>query len=78
MESWQPISTAPYKTVVRTIICDERGPRNVANLIHDGGLWFLPDYSVYVYYTPTHWMPLPRANAENPVTEKTAEESAGS
>ncbi len=20
-----------------------------------GGLWFLPDRSMYVYFTPTHW-----------------------
>lgn len=26
-----------------------------AKLRRKGGLWFLPDYSMYVYYTPKYW-----------------------
>jgi hypothetical protein len=41
---------------VETKIHDEKGYRNEgATLCRQGGLWFLPDFSMYVYYTPTHW-----------------------
>lgn len=55
---WQTIETAPEGEVIRTIIIDDGGPRNLANLIRKGRLWFFPDMSMYVYYTPTHWRPL--------------------
>lgn len=29
-----------------------------------GWLWFLPDDSMYVYYTPTQWRPNPLDSAE--------------
>lgn len=32
--------------------------RIVDHLKRKGKLWFLADGSMYVYYTPTHWMPL--------------------
>ena len=41
--------------VVETKISDWRGERNIARLYRRGKLWFLPDGSMYVYYTPTHW-----------------------
>lgn len=32
------------------------GPSKQAQeLIRKGYLWWLPDMSMYVYYTPTHW-----------------------
>lgn len=40
---------------VETKIHDEKGCRNENTLCRKGGLWFLPDFSMYVYYTPTHW-----------------------
>lgn len=40
---------------VETMIADEHGVRNEAVLKHRGGLWFIPDGSMYVYYYPTHW-----------------------
>ncbi len=40
---------------VLTKIEDEHGERNVGVLVRRGRLWFLPDGSMYVYYTPTHW-----------------------
>lgn len=57
---WEPIAVnAPDDgEVVRTAIIDTRGLRNDAPLKRTGNLWFLPDGSMYVYYTPTHWMPL--------------------
>lgn len=41
-----------------TKIDDECGVRNEQTLIRKGNLWFFPDESMYVYYTPTHWKPL--------------------
>lgn len=29
--------------------------RTVQTLRRKGRLWFFPDWSAYVYYTPTHW-----------------------
>ena len=60
---WGPIADAggylaPAGDVVWTKIHDESGERNVALLRRSGNLWFFPDGSMYVYYTPTHWKPL--------------------
>lgn len=53
------ISTAekvpPENQIVDTKIDDEKGVRNKQELIYNHNLWFLPDKSMYVYYTPTHW-----------------------
>jgi len=62
MSDWIPItSTEPASgVVVMTKIHDERGPRNeqkLKRLSNGGNLWFVPDGSVYVYYTPTHYKP---------------------
>ena len=40
---------------VDTKIDDAKGCRNEQPLTRRGGLWFFPDGSMYVYYTPTHW-----------------------
>ncbi len=56
--NWQPIETAPDKTVVMTKIDDAKGERNAQPLSRQGNLWFYPDGSMYVYYQPTHWRPL--------------------
>jgi hypothetical protein len=53
--AWQPIETAPEGVPVKTVLCDERGPRNFAVLVRKGRLWFFPDMSMYVYYSPTGW-----------------------
>lgn len=45
----------PEGVVVQTKIDDERGCRNEQPLKLIGNMWFLPDGSMYVYYTPTHW-----------------------
>lgn len=41
--------------VVITKIGDNQGERNHQELVRKGKLWFFPDMSMYVYYTPTHW-----------------------
>lgn len=58
MSEWQPIETAPDRVEVMTKIDDAKGLRNEQPLTRRGRLWFFPDGSMYVYYTPTHWMPL--------------------
>lgn len=41
--------------IVDTKIDDSKGVRNEQKLKRQGRLWFFPDGSMYVYYTPTHW-----------------------
>jgi hypothetical protein len=43
------------KTVL-TKIDDSNGIRNEQTLKLRGNLWWFPDGSMYVYYTPTHWL----------------------
>ena len=45
----------PHVMVVKTKIDDANGCRNEQDLKKCGKLWFVPDGSMYVYYTPTHW-----------------------
>lgn len=56
--NWQQIETAPEGEEVMTKIHDKDGKRNQQILIRQGRLWFFPDFSMYVYYTPTHWAPI--------------------
>jgi hypothetical protein len=51
----------PEGVPVETKIDDSDGCRNEQTLKRQGGLWFFPDGTMYVYYTPTHWRPLPEA-----------------
>jgi hypothetical protein len=48
----------PPDTTVETKIDDKDGCRNVTRLMLIGRMWYVPDGSMYVYYTPTHWRPL--------------------
>lgn len=59
VHGWRPIGTAPRGEIVMTKIHDSSGERNVTKLkaTQNGRLWLLPDGSMYVYYTPTHWRP---------------------
>lgn len=54
---WKSISVCrpPQNLVIWTMIKDEKGARNEQKLIFSNGLWWVPDRSIYVYYTPTHW-----------------------
>lgn len=57
MTVWHTIETAPADEVVMTKIDDADSVRNVQKLrrYSNSSLWWLPDGSMYVYYTPTHW-----------------------
>lgn len=45
----------PESQIVDTKIDDEKGIRNETQLVFSNGLWWFPDKSMYVYYSPTHW-----------------------
>ena len=45
----------PQGITVETKIDDGKGVRNQQRLYRYKNLWFFPDGSMYVYYTPTHW-----------------------
>lgn len=45
----------PNDIIVETKIDDEKGIRNITNLILSQNLWWFSDMSMYVYYNPTHW-----------------------
>lgn len=51
---WELSKYAKENVVYDTMIVDERGKRNKCRLKKIGNLWFVPDGSFYVYYTPTH------------------------
>lgn len=57
MGEWQTIETAPENVVLKTKIDDASGPRNFARLKRRGRLWWTADGAMYVYYTPTHYIP---------------------
>lgn len=61
MTDWQSINTAPDGEPVLTKIDDGRGVRNEQPMKRQGRLWWFVDGSMYVYYTPTHWKPLPES-----------------
>jgi hypothetical protein len=54
---WVPVARQlpPEGAIVLTRIDDARGVRSEQELKRQGRLWLVPDGSVYVYYTPTHW-----------------------
>lgn len=65
MSEWRDITTAPEDVEIMTKIDDEGGERNVQTLVkrtripgQTRPLFWVPDGSMYVYYTPTHWAPL--------------------
>ena len=51
----------PYDVEVETKIDDINGCRNEQTLKLHNRMWWLPDMSMYVYYAPTHWRPVARA-----------------
>lgn len=57
MEKWIKVSEQlpPENVIAQTKIDDGKFCRNRCRLYRCGNLWFLPDGSMYVYYTPTHW-----------------------
>lgn len=67
MDEWRSTVTGQPSDglIVETKIDDDKGCRNEARLKRRGRLWFFPDDSMYVYYTPTHWR-LPLTQGPNP------------
>ncbi|KKM66790.1 hypothetical protein LCGC14_1477710 [marine sediment metagenome] len=67
MDEWIPLTDElpPDGVEVNTKIHDLEGSRNEQSLIKQGNLWFFPDRSMYVYYSPTHWAPLPVEDSES-------------
>lgn len=68
-DEWHPIESAPEDVEIMTKIDDERGERNVQSLVkrtripgETRPLFWFPDLSMYVYYTPTHWKPMGGGN----------------
>lgn len=57
MNQWKSVNECPppQGEVIETKIDDQFGCRLVQCLSLTGRLWFVPDRSMYVYYTPTHW-----------------------
>lgn len=60
MKGWRSTTEdpPPERVEVETKIDDDHGCRNECTLQRIGRLWWVPDGSMYVYYTPTHWRPL--------------------
>lgn len=64
MSEWQTIESAPEGVEVMTKIDDQHGERNIQPLVkrtripgETNPMFWTPDGSMYVYYTPTHWAP---------------------
>ena len=60
MPKWNWIKVSdrlpPENKIVPTKIDEGGNVRNKAKLVRKGTLWWLPDESIYVYFTPTHWL----------------------
>lgn len=52
---WNLARYAPEGVPVMTKLDDGSGVRNEQTLVRHGNLWWTPDGSTYVYYTPTHY-----------------------
>jgi len=61
MNEWIETSdrVPPKGVVVETKIDNGKCVRNEQQLKREGSLYFYPDGSMYVYYTPTHWRAIP-------------------
>ena len=57
MKMWISLSRRlpPENVKLETKIVDSKRVRNKQTLIYSKNLFWLPDMSMYVYYTPTHW-----------------------
>ncbi len=69
---WKLITeeTPPANKVLKTKIDDKDGIRNEQELLLDNNLWWYPDKSMYVYYTPTHWWDCITAKINESGTDK--------
>lgn len=48
---WRSVANEPPPEGLVVQVMNNGG----AHLVRDGGLWFFPDRSMYVYYTPKFW-----------------------
>jgi len=57
-ENWVKVShrLPPENKIVRTKMDEDGRVMDESKLIRKGTLWWLPDESIYVYFTPTHWL----------------------
>lgn len=55
MTAWRSVQNDPPPDGVVVEVQNNGG----AKLVKQDGLWFLPDFSMYVYYTPEFWRELP-------------------
>lgn len=55
MIEWREVGDEEEGKLYLTKIDDGKGVRNMTKLQRLGGIWFVPDASFYVYYTPTHY-----------------------
>jgi 3-methyladenine DNA glycosylase Mpg len=62
---WIPVAKElpPEGVEVETKIDDDSGRRNQKTMTLKVRLWFIHGGAMYVYYTPTHWRPLPNIAA---------------
>lgn len=51
MSGWNSTITNPPPEGVVVEVANNGG----AQLVRQGNLWFFPDFSMYVYYTPEWW-----------------------
>ena len=51
-DDWIPVAKPPPEGVVVEVLTPGGDQRP---LIFEATLWWLPDQSMYVYFTPTHW-----------------------
>ena len=57
MSGWVPVTfDSPRPGVVVEV--QNNGGALLKRHREGGSLWFLPDGSMYVYYTPTYWRPV--------------------
>jgi len=59
---WLAAQEAPEDVVVETKIDDQYGVRNIQEMKRRGNMWWYPDGSMYVYYTPTHYRLIEETN----------------
>lgn len=55
MATWTPPSAQLPADGMRCEVITESGDQR--ELIYDRNLWWLPDHSMYVYFTPRFWRP---------------------
>jgi hypothetical protein len=63
MRDWTPTDRELPPARVEVATMDSSG--HVQTLVREGRLWWFPDRSMYVYYTPKFWQALPEEPARD-------------